>query len=742
MKKIFMLMISVCILSTITKAQNTFPQKGKVGIFTITPNASAALDIDTTGLGLLIPRMTKAQRDSIVSPSTALLIYQTNNTPGFYYYDGNKWAAISKGASTSLNNLAATSINKSLIADTDNVRDLGSASLSWRDIYFKGNIYNASGKIISLTGIDNTFVGVNTGTINTGVANSFFGKSAGQSNTSGAYNAYFGSQSGMANTVGSYNSFFGQNAGAANTTGFSNAFFGTFAGQSTTTGGSNSFFGQNAGYSNTTAVDNSFFGRSSGFSNTTGYANAFFGKDAGKSNTTGYSNSFFGKNAGYSNINGHSNVFSGENAGYFNTTGIDNVFLGDSAGYSNTTGSQNVFLGKGAGYNNTYGGSNTFSGIQSGHENITGYDNAFYGFQAGAVNTTGNGNFFGGPFAALANTSGSDNTCLGNSAGGGLKTGSDNVFVGLKSGLNVSGGIANSCFGTWSNISGASTSHATAIGYQALASQPNSVAIGNSQITSIGGYAGWTTFSDAKFSKQQKENVPGLAFINKLRPVTYHLDLTGIRKFYKQDTLEKNLNIDAKMQMDKAVNVKEAVINTGFIAQDVEKAAAEISYDFNGVDKPQNENSLYGLRYGEFVPPLVKAVQELSKKNDEKDEKIDALRKEIDELKAMIFNEGNSTSTVSNQQKISLSQSAKLEQNQPNPTTQSTIIKYFVPQKSTNAFIKINNINGQEIKLINLTAKGNGQINFQTNNIITGTYFYSLIIDGKIIDTKQMVINH
>ena len=49
---------------------------------------------------------------------------------------------------------------------------------------------------------------------------------------------------------------------------------------------------------------------------------------------------------------------------------------------------------------------------------------------------------------------------------------------------------------------------------------------------------------------------------------------------------------------------------TGFIAQDVEKAAKSIGYDFSGVDKAQNENDFYGLRYSEFVVPMVKAIQE------------------------------------------------------------------------------------------------------------------------------------
>ena len=55
---------------------------------------------------------------------------------------------------------------------------------------------------------------------------------------------------------------------------------------------------------------------------------------------------------------------------------------------------------------------------------------------------------------------------------------------------------------------------------------------------------------------------------------------------------------------------KEKIVYTGFIAQDVEKAARELGFDFSGVDAAKNAKDLYGLRYSEFVVPLVKAVQE------------------------------------------------------------------------------------------------------------------------------------
>ena len=70
----------------------------QVGIGTTTPDASSALEIESTNSGILIPRMTEAQRTSITTPATGLLVYQSNNSVGFWYYNGSIWTKISDSA--------------------------------------------------------------------------------------------------------------------------------------------------------------------------------------------------------------------------------------------------------------------------------------------------------------------------------------------------------------------------------------------------------------------------------------------------------------------------------------------------------------------------------------------------------------------------------------------------------------------------------------------------------------------
>ena len=66
----------------------------QVGVNTNTPDASSALEIESTTGGILIPRMTETQRDAIVSPASGLMIYQTDQDFGFYFYNGTQWTSV------------------------------------------------------------------------------------------------------------------------------------------------------------------------------------------------------------------------------------------------------------------------------------------------------------------------------------------------------------------------------------------------------------------------------------------------------------------------------------------------------------------------------------------------------------------------------------------------------------------------------------------------------------------------
>lgn len=159
-----------------------------------------------------------------------------------------------------------------------------------------------------------------------------------------------------------------------------------------------------------------------------------------------------------------------------------------------------------------------------------------------------------------------------------------------------------------------------ALGNGVYVNANNTVQIGNGNVTCIGGAVGWSIVSDARFKTNVKQDVPGLDFIRKLRPVTYHLDMVEMVKFKGGHAADGQLS-DLK---------------SGFIAQEIAQAADELGYDFDAVTRPQNESNHYSLSYGQFVVPLTKAVQELDAQNKSLSLELTALKAKYEEILVLL----------------------------------------------------------------------------------------------------------
>jgi hypothetical protein len=367
-----------------------------------------------------------------------------------------------------------------------------------------------------------------------------------------------------------------------------------------------------------------------------GYENTFVGVNAGNLTMTGYDNTANGTSALFSNTAGYWNTANGTNALYSNTTGYANTANGGYALYSNTTGWLNTANGYQALDSNTTGSANTANGFQALYSNTTGSANTANGFQALDSNTEGYGNTANGVYALNSNTTGGYNTANGMEALYQNTTGHENTANGLYALGSNTTGYYNTALGYQADVSSGDLTNATAIGYAALVDASNKVRIGDAGVTSIGGHVGWTTFSDGRYEKSISENVPGLAFISKLKPVTYTMDVDAIDAVLRppRQPLEGQSQEDLMPSAEEIASrqAQSQIVYTGFIAQEVEKAAQETGYDFSGVDAPKSDKGMYGLRYAEFVVPLVKAVQEQQQMIQEQQQMIQELQKRIEEL--------------------------------------------------------------------------------------------------------------
>ncbi len=267
----------------------------------------------------------------------------------------------------------------------------------------------------------------------------------------------------------------------------------------------------------------------------------------------------------------------------------NNTFVGYFSGLNNNTGKNNSFFGGVSGGSNTAGSNNSFFGLNAGVSNQGGSDNSFYGMSSGFSTVNGSSNTAMGKDALYNNTSGQNNTSVGHGAMRNNKIGENNTAIGYEA-------TFGSALGNLNNT--------TCIGYQAggVSNNHNRIEVGNTSVSWIGGQVNWSTYSDARIKKDVRENVPGLSFISRLRPVTYHLDIHKQNEMcFKGD--KSHADWEGKYDIENN-------LITGFIAQEVKQAAQELDYEFSGVHQASDEVAMYSLRYAEFVVPLVKAVQE------------------------------------------------------------------------------------------------------------------------------------
>jgi hypothetical protein len=404
------------------------------------------------------------------------------------------------------------------------------------------------------------------------------------------------------------------------------------------------------------------------------------------------------------NEGGSYNDASGYVSLYSNTSGSYNTAHGSYSLYTNASGGSNTATGYRALYSNT-GSNNTAVGSYCMNANVNGLYNTAVGHYAFADNISGNRNSADGFRALDNNTTGSYNTAQGSHALNWVSTGSYNSALGYDAGPTLVDLI-----------------NTTAIGYLAVPTASNQVRIGNISVTSIGGQVAWTEFSDGRFKKDIREDVSGLDFINELRPVSYTVDQAGLNKFLQVNDSSSNFS-----------QAKSAPIRrTGFVAQEVDALVKKSGYVFSGVDTPENENDPYGIRYSEFVVPLVKGMQEMSAIIRSLEQKVEAQQNRIDSLLRQ--------PAIRSENHLTGREAAVLLQNSPNPFNTETQISMTLPDNVRYATIMIYNLEGKELKTIQVADRGDVHVEISASELSAGMYLYSLLADGKVVDTKRMVL--
>lgn len=248
----------------------------------------------------------------------------------------------------------------------------------------------------------------------------------------------------------------------------------------------------------------------------------------------------------------------------------------------------------------------------------------------------------------------------------------------------------------------------------------NYLSVGNknsSYAVDVTGTVRATTFLETSDSrlKYNIKNIDKSAVntLNKLRGVSYSLSMPV--KKVETNVAEKGDTVETASRSD----IDETSFSRqhrGFLAQEVKEVFPELVYE--------DKDGSLSVDYIGLIPIIVEAVKSQNQLINDQNNVISELKSELENKKDI------SSSTTS----------SILYQNSPNPFNVATQISYYIPEKSSNAYIYIFSIQGGAIMTKKITSFGNSSISINGSDLTPGIYIYSLVVDGKEVDTKRMIL--
>ncbi len=247
----------------------------------------------------------------------------------------------------------------------------------------------------------------------------------------------------------------------------------------------------------------------------------------------------------------------------------------------------------------------------------------------------------------------------------------------------------------WGEAIKSEVNRTDAIAYSAVYNgNSNFMVFGNGDIWGDGTHI---TGSDSILKYDIKNVVSASEILRKLQGVTY-----------KKKSDEKNI----------------AVTHIGLIAQDVKKVIPEIVY--------QKEKGGLGIAYEELIPLLIEAIKEQQIQIERLTAQINDCCTNNNSLKSASVATEATTDLANNK--------ASLDQNIPNPFSRETQIGCYIPEGSGPSVLYIYNMNGNQLQQYIIKGKGKQSVTINSNSLEPGMYLYALVIEGKEVDTKRMIL--
>ena len=186
-------------------------------------------------------------------------------------------------------------------------------------------------------------------------------------------------------------------------------------------------------------------------------------------------------------------------------------------------------------------------------------------------------------------------------------------------------------------------------------------------------------------------------------------------------TTDDNESLDEEID-EEPIQTKLSSVSYGLAADQLKQFYPELVYE--------DQEGNYSINYIEMVPLLVQSIKELSAKVETLEQQL-GVQKQTKKVKS------ETTGIENNVPDIDM---VRMDQNKPNPFSESTVIGLNIPEKTQKADIFIYDLSGKQIKSIPVSERGETNITVYASELSAGMYIYTLVVDGKVVVTRRMIV--